>query len=351
MLIQPEADVILSGPCNLVTGALGFVGRHLLRSLVAAGIPCVGIDRPGRDLPPRLGLFVLDGQVEGIEGAVRYVGPLGDFLLFRQDLLDGPGLSALIDRLRPVMVYHLAAQSSAGASFADPSGTFTTNVTGTVNLYEAIRALPDVEWPIILSVGSAEEYGPQGDPGLPIGEDAPLRPISPYGVSKVAQTLLSQQYVTSWQLPIIAVRSFSHTGPGQDTRFAFPAFARQIAAAEAGSGPSQILVGDLTARRDFLDVRDVVDAYRSLMKEGRPGEVYNVCSGTADTIQQGLDTLIRCATTKISVRKDPELCRPSDIPILLGDNSKLVADTGWSPQYEMKQTLEDVLAASREEFS
>jgi len=350
-LIQPRTDAVLAGPCNLITGALGFVGRHLLRSLVAAGIPCVGVDRPGVEPPRQLGIFDLAGEVDGLPGAVRFAGPLGDFLLFRQDLLDPEGLAALVDRLRPVMVYHLAAQSSAGDSFRDPAGTFTANVTGTVNLYEAIRALPDVEWPIILSVGSAEEYGPQDDPERPIDEEAPLRPISPYGVSKAAQTLLSRQYVTSWELPIISARSFSHTGPGQDTRFAFPAFARQIAEAEAGRGPTEIRVGDLSARRDYLDVRDVVDAYRLLMKEGRPGEVYNVCSGSELTMREGLEILVRSASTEITVTKDPARCRPSDIPVLVGNNSKLVRDTGWSPQYEFEQTLADVLTASREELT
>ena len=169
-------------------------------------------------------------------------------------------------------------------------------------------------------------------------------------MSKAAQTLLSRQYATSWDLPILVVRPFNHTGPGQDSRFVFPSFARQIAAAEAGQGPSGIRVGDLGAVRDFLDVRDVVDAYRLLMKEGIPGEIYNVCSGRGLSIARGLEILTEAARVPITVTVDQERLRPADIPVLVGNNSKLERDTGWSQQYEPEQTLQDVLETSREEF-
>ena len=344
---------ILSGPCNLVTGALGFVGLHLVRSLVLAGIPVVGAGRhdAGQPLPRKAGGFELVGPDTDLPDAVRYTGPDGDFLYLPLALEDPRPVTDLLDRLRPVMVYHLAAQSSAAVSFHDPADTFTTNVSGTLNLLEAARRLPAVERPVILSVGSGEEYGPQAGQRRPIREEAPLNPVSPYGVSKAAQTLLGRQYAGSWDLPIVLVRSFSHTGPGQDTRFAFPAFARQIAAAEAGRGPTRISVGDLSAERDFLDVRDVVEAYRLLMKEGRPGEIYNVCSGSSLTIREGLEMLVGAASVEITVTKDPARCRPSDIPFLVGDNTKLRRDTDWEPQFKFEKTLTDVLAASREEFS
>ena len=344
---------VLSGPCNLVTGALGFVGLHLVRSLVLAGIPTVGAGRhdAGQSPPRKAGGFELAGDAPELPGAVRYTGPVGDFLYLPLALEDHRPVTDLVARLHPAMVYHLAAQSSAAVSFHDPADTFTTNVSGTLNLLEAVRRLPVAERPVVLSVGSGEEYGPQAGPPRPIREDAPLNPVSPYGVSKAAQTLLGRQYVGTWDLPIILVRSFSHTGPGQDTRFAFPAFAQQIAAAEAGQGPAEISVGDLSAERDFLDVRDIVAAYRLLMKEGRPGEIYNVCSGSSLTIRKGLEMLAGMAAVEITVTKDPSRCRPSDIPYLVGDNTKLKQDTDWEPQYDLEQTLADVLAASREEFS
>ena len=141
-------------------------------------------------------------------------------------------------------------------------------------------------------------------------EDTPLNPLSPYGVSKVAQTLLCRQYVHSYDLPVIMTRSFSHTGPGHDTRFAFPSFARQIAAAEAGAGPGEIVTGDLSVVRDFLNIRDVTTAYRLLLKEGRPGEIYNVSSGKSLTISQGLEILVDGANCPVTVRRDPAWTRP-----------------------------------------
>lgn len=346
-------NLVFSGPCNLVTGALGFVGLHLVRSLVLAGIPVVGIGRhPAGEAPPRVaGVFRQAGPAPELPGAFRYTAWEGDFLYLPMGLEDARPVIDLVDRLRPVMIYHLAAQSSAAVSFRDPVDTFASNVTGTLNLLEGVRRLPEIERPVLLSVGSGEEYGPQPGARTAIREDAGLYPVSPYGVSKVAQTLLARQYGGSWDLPVLLVRSFSHTGPGQDTRFAFPSFARQIAAAEAGRGPSEISVGDLSAERDFLDVRDVVDAYRALMKEGQPGEIYNVCSGSSLTIREGLEILVRNASCDITVKKDPARCRPSDIPFLVGDNTKLKRDTGWEPQVEFEQTLADVLAASREEYS
>ena len=352
--LNPNLDnPVFSGPCNLVTGALGFVGLHLVRCLARAGIPVVGVGRhgPGEPLPPRAGGFELAGPDTNLPDAVRYSGPDGGFLYLPMALEDPRPIGDLVARLRPSMIYHLAAQSSAAVSFRDPADTFTSNVLGTLNLLDAIRRVPEVERPIMLSVGSAEEYGPQPGEAGPIREDATLNPISPYGVSKVAQTMLCRQYARTWDLPILMTRSFNHIGPGQDTRFALSSFARQIAAAEAGQGPREISVGDLSAARDFLDVRDVVEAYRFLMKEGRPGEIYNVCSGSSLTVRQTLAMLIDETAVEISVTVDPERCRPSDIPFLVGNNSKLKRDTGWEPQYELKQTLVDVLAASREELS
>nr|MEE4269795.1 GDP-mannose 4,6-dehydratase [Candidatus Krumholzibacteria bacterium] len=340
-------------PCNLVTGALGFVGRHLTRSLVMAGLPVVGVDRVAdfEQLPPRLGDFVRQPADPAFPGFFRYEGPAGTLFYVSCSLTDPEAVSRLVQDLHPVMIYHLAAQSSAAASFDDPVGTLSNNLLGTQNLLEAVRALPEATWPVVLSVGSCEEYGPHPREAYPLTEETALNPLSPYAVSKAAQTLLCQQYVRSWGLPIITVRAFSHTGPGQDPRFAFPAFARQIAVAEAGLSSREIATGDLSAVRDFLHVKDVVCAYRLLMKDGEPGRIYNVCSGEPLTIRKGLDIMIAEARCPLTVVTDPARLRPADTPIMVGDNSKLRNETGWAPEWSMTQTLRDLLDEARKEMA
>jgi len=328
------------------------VGRHLVRSLLMAGHPVVGLDLHSADgnLPATVGPFTLTGPADDWPGAMEYTADCGRFFYLPCPLEDPKPIARLMDRLRPVMVYHLAAQSSAAVSFRNPGVTFAANIHGTLNLLEAVRAVPDVERPAMLSIGSCEEYGPQPESAYPLREDATLNPLSPYGVSKVTQTLLCRQYVHSYDLPVVIARSFSHTGPGHDTRFAFPHFAHQIAAAEAGTAPAEILTGDLSPVRDFLDVRDVVTAYRLLLKEGRPGEIYHVSSGKSLTIGQGLEILLGGAKTPIAVRRDPGLNRPSDTPIMVGDNTKLRRDTGWEPEWEINDTLMGLLDEARKEF-
>ena len=340
-------------PINLITGALGFVGLHLTRSLLLAGIDVVGVGKitPGEALPQIIGEFKLIDGDPNLSGSVRYQGPAGTFTYLVLDLEQCAPILDLVRLIKPMMIYHLAAQSSAAYSFEHPQETFGSNVLGTVNLFEAVRALPKAWHPVVLSVGSCEEYGPQDPSAYPLTEETPLNPLSPYAVSKVGQTLLARQYVQAWDLPIIPVRAFSHTGPGQDSRFVFPSFARQIAAAEVGKGPLEILTGDLSVNRDFLNVRDVVAAYRLLMKEGFPGEIYNVSSGQSVTIQHGLDILISKASCSITVKNDPALMRPADTPIIIGDNSKLCRDTGWQPEWDFAVTLNSLLDEARREYS
>ena len=346
-------DIKLSDSCNLVTGALGFVGCHLTRSLLLAGINVVGIGKhqKGAALPPAVGGFQLQDGDPDLEGSVRYKSPAGSFLYLPLDLEHAAPIKDLVAAIKPVMIYHLAAQSSAAFSFENPGETFQSNVIGTLNLLEAVRALPQTSHPVVLSVGSCEEYGPQDPSAYPLKEDAPLNPLSPYAVSKVSQTLLCRQYVRAWDLPIIPVRAFSHTGPGQDSRFVFPSFARQIAAAEAGKGPTEILTGDLSVVRDFLHVKDVTTAYRALTKEGTPGEIYNVSSGQSLTIHQGLEIMVGMAKCNITVRQDPALMRPADTPVMLGDNSKLCTETGWQPEWDLAYTLASLLEEARKELS
>lgn len=339
-------------PCSLVTGALGFVGLNLVRSLIMAGQSVVGFGKfvPGQDLPRTIGPFRLTRRHQTQPDAVLYEADFGAFWFVSGALEDPAPVADLVAGLRPVMIYHLAAQSSAAVSFKAPLDTFLSNVIGTLNLLEAVRVLPDADRPILLSVGSAEEYGIH-DGRRPLMEDAHCDPVSPYGVSKLTQTSLCRQYARSFDLPIIMTRSFSHTGPGHDARFAFPSFALQIARIEAGHGRPEVLTGDLTAIRDFLDVRDVVYAYRLLMKEGQPGEIYNVSSGSPLTIQDGLEILVGHAGCDIEIRKDPDRCRPSDIPYLVGDSRRLRAATGWAPEWQIEQTLEALLEDARKEVS
>lgn len=339
-------------PGTLVTGALGFVGRHLARSLILAGHPVIGVGKhaPGQALPSTVGPFVLAGEAPELPGAVRYVCEAGVMWYVPLDLQDPAPIAALMAKVDLGAVFHLAAQSSAAVSFDQPGETLASNVVGTLNLLEALRAVPDGSRPVMVSVGSCEEYGPQAGQPRPLAETTPLNPVSPYGVSKVGQTLLCRQYVHSYGLPVVMTRSFSHTGPGHDARFAFPSFARQIAAAEAGAAPTEILTGNLDAVRDFLDVRDVVAAYRLLARDGCPGEIYNVSSGRGLTIREGLEILVGGATCLVTVRQDPVRGRPSDIPHLVGDNSKLKRETGWDPEWDFTATLLGLLAEARKEF-
>lgn len=337
----------------LVTGALGFVGAHLVRSLLAADLPVVGLGRhlPGEPLPHEVGGFRCTGEVDDLPGALGYEGDTGRFWYLPLALEDPAPIAELLATLHPATIYHLAAQSSARVSFDAPQDTFQSNVLGTLNLLEAVRSLPVGLRPVVLNVGSCEEYGAQAGPPAPLTEDAPLNPQSPYAVSKVAQTLMCRQYARSYDLPVITARSFSHSGPGQDARFAFPSFARQIARAEAGQEPPQIATGDLSAVRDFLDVRDVVVAYRRLVQMGRPGEIYNVCSGAPLTIAAGLDILLEGARRPLTATVDPDRCRPSDTPHLVGDAAKLRDETGWVPEYDFANTLGELLEAARKELA
>ncbi len=331
----------------LVTGALGFVGPYLVDALLAAGETVVGLDlpRPVSALPSRRGPFTRrdDGTDPGV---ARYEGPGGAWDCVLQPLEDGPALAELVARIRPRAVYHLAAQSSAAASFADPRGAILGNLGGSLNLLEAVRALPPAERPVVVVAGSAEEYGAAAG-GEPCREDDAVLPTSPYAVSKAAQTMLCRQYHRAWDVPVIIARAFSHTGPGQDHRFVFPSFAAQIAAAERGERAPELWVGNLSAERDFLDVRDVVAAYLALRRRGRPGEVYNICSGRALTIRDGLEILLGAARLPLTVRQDPDRLRPVDVPRLVGDPAKLRRETGWDPVCDFSRTLRELLENAR----
>lgn len=305
----------------LITGASGFVGTHLRRHLLASTDWDI-IGTTFLEPPPALAETSRD-------------------LLVALDLTDPDATTALLDGVHPDFVVHLAAQSHIPTAYRDPWGTLRNNILGQVNLLEACVATQ--QHPRLLIIGSGEEYGRASASELPLTEDHPLRPENPYSVSKVAQDVLGYQYFMSYGLPVIRVRPFNHVGPGQSSRFVIAAFASQIADIEAGRHARVIDVGNLTPARDFTDVRDVVEAYRVALLHATAGEVYNVSSGKAITIQSLLDHLIACTGLDIEVRTDAGRYRPADIPIIYGSSARLLRDTGWSPRIPIRQTIEDVL--------
>ncbi len=255
------------------------------------------------------------------------------------DLLDAPGVQAALATSAPDMVFHLAAQASVGLSWSDPEETISSNVLGQLHLLEALRKLGAS--PRVLIASTAEIYGIPDS--VPINEDAPLRPASPYAVSKAAQDLMGYQYFASHKLPVIRTRAFNHIGPGQAPGFVTSDFAKQIAEAEAGIRPAAMAVGNLTAQRDFSDVRDVVRAYYWLMLKGEAGAAYNVGSGRAVTVQHILDTLLSMSAVPITVAQDPARYRPIDAPCIYADIGRLRAATGWVAETPLERSLSDVL--------
>lgn len=304
----------------LVTGVAGFVGGHLVGYLGREhpGVEVFGLVRPGSavELPARV------ARVEA-------------------DLEDAAAVETLLEAVRPDRIVHLAAQSSVHRSWLDPEATLRANVHGLLHLLEAVRKRSLS--PRVLVVGSAEEYGLVEPRSLPLREDAPLRPNSPYAVSKVAQGFLALQYSLSFGMGVVRTRTFGHTGPGRGEAFAESSFARQLAAIEAGLQRPVIQVGNLEVVRDFADVRDVVRAYWALLENGDPGEVYNVCTGRGVRMRELLQRLVEIAGLDVEIRLDSERLRPSDVPALVGDPGRLVEATGWQPVLSLERTLRDLL--------
>ncbi|HLT18536.1 MAG TPA: GDP-mannose 4,6-dehydratase [Thermomicrobiales bacterium] len=302
----------------LITGAAGFAGRHLVAELEAE----------------------TDWDIVGLSRKTARIGARARSVAC--DLLDRSHLDRVIGRYRPDVVFHLAAQSYVPKAFADPAATLSNNIVGQVNLFQAL--LKHDLRPTVVVVSSSEIYGPVEDADLPVDESAPLRPANPYAVSKAAQDLLGFQYFYSERLPVVRVRPFNHAGPGQSDRFVVSGFARQVAEAEAGKTEPGLLVGNLEAQRDFLDVRDVVRAYRLVADAGEPGEVYNIASGRPRSIASIVERLVAMATIPLEVRQDPARMRPADTPVIYGDATKLIERVGWQPVIPIEQTLADTLA-------
>ncbi len=306
----------------LITGVGGFAGPYLLRELARQ----------------------TDGALYGLSRAPHRAATACVPVVV--DLLDRARVLAAVAEIAPTHVFHLAAQSHVPTSHNDDGATLLNNIAGQVNLLDACRALPVP--PRVLVVGSGEEYGLVGPDESPLREDQPFRPTSPYAVSKVAQDLLGWQYFSAYGLPVVRVRPFSHTGPGQSDRFAISAFARQIAEIEVGQRQPVVYVGNLEARRDYLDVRDVVRAYHLALVRGEPGEVYNVGGGRVVAIGEALAMLLALSSCAIAVETDPARLRPADVPLFAADSARLRAATGWAPQIPFAQTIGDILDWWRE---
>jgi len=307
----------------LITGFTGFVGSHLADYLVARGdVEVFGTHRWRSRMD----------NVEHLRDRVRFV---------ECDLRDAGAIRRVLREVRPDRIFHLAAQSYVPASWLAPAETLSGNVLGQLHLFEAIREL---DLPARVHVaGSSEEYGLVLPDEIPIREESPLRPLSPYAVSKVTQDLLAYQYWQSYRVHAVRTRGFNHTGPRRGEVFVTSNFARQIAQIEKGLREPVVWVGNLDSVRDFTDVRDMVRAYWLALERGAPGDVYNVCSGRGYTARQVLDILLGLAQVKVTIQEDPARMRPSDVTLLVGDCSKFRNATGWQPTIPFEVTLKDLL--------
>ena len=302
----------------LIIGAAGFVGNHLIDhikkeyeswDLVCTKIPSESIDK--------------------------------DVTVFDLDITDKTQIINLLKEVNPDYIFHLAAQSSVALSWKNPSLTIDINIKGTVNLLDSIRELEMN--PRILLIGSGEEYGRVKENEIPISEDNNTRPGNIYAITKVTQNMIGKVYSDAYSLDIMSTRSFNHTGPNQAPVFVVADFCKQVADIEKGEQEAIIRVGNLSAKRDFTDVRDVVKAYTSLIEKGEKGETYNVGSGKAIEIQSILDTILSLSTKEIVVEIDQNKLRPIDVPIIEADITKLQSDTGWKPEIDIEETIKDTL--------
>lgn len=302
----------------LIIGGAGFVGGYLIRELAGSGYEVHATCLPSE-------------KIESNECATHTF-----------DILEAESVTALFGEIKPDTVFHLAAQSSVAVSWKRPQLTADINVKGTINVLEAMRAAEKQDMKMLL-IGSGEEYGFIREGACPLSENEPLRPGNIYAATKACQGMLGEIYSRAYKLDIIMVRAFNHSGPGQLPMFVISDFCRQIAEIEKGIRPAEMAVGNLSAMRDFTDVRDVVRAYRLLSEKGVSGRTYNIGRGKAVSVQYILDTALSMAVCEIAVKQDPARMRASDIPLIEPDVTLVNGDTGWSAEISMEQTIRDTL--------
>jgi len=306
----------------LITGVTGFVGSHLAEYLLANDYDVYGTVRWRSRYD----------NIEHIKNKIKLV---------ETDIRDAHSIKNAIEKSQPDFIFHLAAQSFVPTSFHAPHETLTTNIVGTISLLEAIRS-SSLD-PKIQIAGSSEEYGLVYPDEIPVKEINSLRPLSPYGVSKIAEEMLGFQYHKSYGMKIVRTRAFNHTGPRRGEVFVTSNFSKQIVEIEKGIREPVIHVGNLNSQRDFTDVRDVVKAYEMCLKKCSYGEVYNICSGKSWIIKDVLNMLLGMSKIRVEIKQDTTRMRPSDVEILLGDSTKFRQKTGWKPEIPFEKTMEDLL--------
>ncbi|MBQ8246319.1 MAG: GDP-mannose 4,6-dehydratase [Lachnospiraceae bacterium] len=302
---------------GLVIGAAGFVGNYLIEEMYANGME----------------VYATKLSHEQLENPHAKIYDL--------DIMDKDAVVALLFEVRPDYIFHLAAQSSVGYAWKNPGLTVDVNIKGSLNVMDAIREL--FYKPRVLLIGSGEEYGHIKPGETPIAEDNRLRPGNIYAATKACQNMIGNIYSKAYDMELMMVRAFNHIGPGQAPAFVVSDFCKQVAEIEKGLREPVMMVGNLAARRDFTDVRDVVRAYVKLIQTGIPGETYNVGSGNAQEIRQILDTIISMSEADISVEIDPNKIRPVDVPIIEADITKIHELTGWKPEISVEQTIRETL--------
>lgn len=311
----------------LITGIAGFTGSHLADFILENGEQVFGIERK-------------DANLQNIEKIIKKIHVVAC------DILDESVLHSAITKIKPDKIFHLAARTTA-VSGKDRELMFATNVYGTANLLEAVRAAKIN--PLIHIAGSSAQYGIVDNNDNPINEDCSFRPVNFYGVSKVAQEMISHQYWRNHRLRIVVTRAFNLIGPRGKDDFVCSAFAKQIVMIEKNKQEPIIYVGNLDSQRDFTDVRDVVKGYWLALEKGIPGEVYNICSGRTYSMKTVLNILLDMSKKSIEIKQDPKRMRPSDVPLQTGNYIKFRAQTGWEPQISFKTSLKDLLDYWREQ--